>query len=141
MVELDVLVIGAAGEDSAMVVLEVAGSHRYGEWTNLKMKTTLSLNIKILSKTDIGKVSHDGILVIGRQVVVAGDGGDRADRGQVVLAILVVGCCPGNVRVVGLRHLARIIRPTMGARPGRRAGCSCSRGEAWNPCSRRCLRS
>ena len=48
MVELDVLVIGAAGEDSAVVVLEVAGSHRYGERTNLKMKTTLSLNIKIL---------------------------------------------------------------------------------------------
>ena len=141
MVELDVLVIGAAGEDSAMVVLEVAGSHRYGERTNLKMKTTLSLNIKILSKTDIGKVSHDGILVIGRQVVVAGDGGDRADGGQVVLAILVVGCCPGNVRVVGLRDLARINRPRLGARPGRRAGCSCSRGEAWNPCNHRCLRS
>ena len=64
MVELDVLVIRAAGEDSAMVVLEVAGSHRYGERTNLKTKTTLSLNIKILSKTDIGKVGHDGILVI-----------------------------------------------------------------------------
>ena len=141
MVELDVLVIGAAGEDSAVVVFEVAGSHRYGEWTNLKMKTTLSLNIKILSNTDIGKVSHDGILVIGRQVVVAGNGGDRAERGQVVLAILVVGCCPGNVRVVSLRHLARIIRPTFGARPGRRAGCSCSRGEAWNPCNHRCLRS
>ena len=141
MVELDVLVIGAAGEDSAVVVLEVAGSHRYGERTNLKMKTTLSLNIKILSKTDICKVSHDGILVIGRQVVVAGDGGDRADGGQVVLAILVVGCCPGNVRVVGFGNLARIIRPTLGAGPGRRAGCSCSRGEAWNPCSRRCLRS
>ena len=93
MVELDVLVIGAAGEDSAVVVLEVAGSHRYGERTNLEMKTTLSLNIKILSKTDIGEVSHDGILVIGRQVVVAGNGDDRADRGQVVLAILVVGCC------------------------------------------------
>ena len=93
MVELDVLVVRAAGEDSTMVVLEVAGSHRYGERTNLKTKTTLSLNIKILSKTDIGKVSHDGILVIGRQVVVAGDGGDRADGGQVVLAILVVGCC------------------------------------------------
>ena len=141
MVELDVLVIGAAGEDSAVVVLEVAGSHRYGERTNLEVKTTLLLNINILSKTDIGKVSHDGILVIGRQVVVAGDGGDRADGGQVVLAILVVGCCPGNVRVVGLRHLARIIRPTLGARPGRRAGCSCSREEAWNPCSHRCLRS
>merc|ERR1719414_2029469 len=26
--------------------------------------------------------------------------------GQVVQAILVVGCCPGNVRVVGLRDLA-----------------------------------
>ena len=137
MVELDVLVIGAAGEDSAVVVLEVAGSHRYGKRTNLKMKTTLSLDIKLLSKTDIGKVSHDGVLVIGWQVVVAGDGGDRADRGQVVLAILVVGCCPGDVRVVGLRHLAKIIRTTLGAR----AGCSCSQGEAWNPCSRRCLRS
>ena len=64
MVELDVLVVRATREDSAVVVLEVAGSHRYGKRTNLKMKTTLSLNIKILSKTDIGKVGHDGILVI-----------------------------------------------------------------------------
>ena len=73
------------------------------------MQTTLSLNINKnrFSLTYIGKVGHDGILVIGRQVVVAGDRGNWGEGGKVVAAILVVGCCPRDVWVVGFRDLAR----------------------------------
>ena len=56
--------------------------------------------------TNIGKVGHDGILVIGRQVVVAGDGGNWGEGGKVVAAILVVCCCPRDIWVVSFRDLA-----------------------------------
>ena len=42
VVELDVLVVRAAREDAAVVVLEGVGSHRDGEGTNLPMQTTFS---------------------------------------------------------------------------------------------------
>ena len=66
----------------------------------------------------IGNVGHDGILIIGRQVVVAGDGGDRVEGGKVILAILVVCGCSRDVGVVGFRDLK-------GIRPGRGLNRTC----------------
>ena len=68
---------------------------------------SLNINKKLICLTNIGKVGHDGILVIGRQVVVAGDRGNWGEGGKVVAAILVVCGCPRDVWVVGFRDLAR----------------------------------
>ena len=66
--------------------------------------------------TDIGKVGHNGILVVGGQVVVAGDRGNWVEGGKVVPTVLVVGCCSRNIRVVSFRDLARIRTGVYGLR-------------------------
>merc|ERR1719264_1936720 len=85
VVELDVGIIVTASEDSSVVVLKVAGSHRDGEGTN------------------VSYVVHDSVLVIDREVVVASDGGDRAEAGQVVLTAAGVHGGARGVGVVRLR--------------------------------------
>ena len=58
--------------------------------------------------TDIGKVGHYSILIVGWQVVVAGDRGNWVEGGKVVPTILIVGCCSRDIWVVSFRDLARI---------------------------------
>merc|ERR1719175_602644 len=96
VVQLDVLVVRAAGEHSTVVILEGVCSHRDGKRSN------------------ISKVGHDGILVIGRQVVVAGDGGNWVEGGKVVSAILIVCCCSRDIWVVSFRDLAKELDVVIG---------------------------
>merc|ERR1719376_1082180 len=96
VVELDVLVVRAAREDSAVVVLEGVGSHRDAKGA------------------DIGKVGHNGILVIGGQVVVASDRCNWVEGGKVVPTILIVGCCSRDIWVVSFRDLAKELDVAVG---------------------------
>ena len=54
----------------------------------------------------VGNVVHDGILVVGREIVVASDGGHRAEAGEVVLAAAGVHSGARGVGVVCLPDVA-----------------------------------
>ena len=98
----DVLVVWAAREHSAVVVFEGARIDRDGKRADLGVNH----NVRRHRNTAyISNVVHDSVLVVGRQVVVASDGGHGLDCVQVVGAVLAVCGGPRHVGVVGFRHL------------------------------------
>merc|ERR1719309_528843 len=98
MVQPDILVVSTSIINSTDVAAPVGGCHRDGQ------------------RSHLGQVGHDGSLVVGGKVVIAGDGDSWPRVGQVAVLGLAGGA--RDVGVVVLAGLAEQLDVVVGQRGG-----------------------